>query len=165
MKNFKIEVPDEKVSFILELFKHIEFAKCKSVQSNSDQKPQVSLEDDVVKQASKKLPEGKNDGGLAHLKDLRDTINSLQKSRDTRANYNNNALFRFPHGSDKSAIEVISSDHLTSRLESYYRTNVIKMHFKENQDEPDFNMDAYKVYITLSDNSEMMCGYCDKILL
>ncbi len=160
MANFKIEIPDEKLDFMIELFRHLNFIKFRILSPDSEPaKPSLSNTEQRAQTAYPK-PLSKMD----KLKDLRDTINRLQNGRTNTPTNASTTLFRFPHGTEVSAINISTYNHLISTIENYYRTSVTKLEFIANNESGGYAMDKFTVMVLLRDNTELKAGYCNKDL-
>ncbi|GEM_PF-6385880 len=153
MANFLVEIPDEKLDFVIDLFKNIEFIDYQSVNTEHL--------NSLANEASRK---NKEYDRIAQLAELRNTINTLQSARDQEAVTETGSLFRFPHGSEITAIKLSGLNHLLATIENYYRINVTSLEFVENTDSNSYQMDKYTVNVSLPDGSQLAAGYCNSIL-
>ena len=159
MARFKIEIPDSKLDLILELFNSFSFLKYEAI----DPEPNGS-EDDSIKDALQHPDQQRTSDKLAYLAELRSTINNIQTSRETLNAESKSILFRYPHGTEVGAIKVNNLNHLILTIEQYYRVQIEDIMFKAAASDDGYEMDKYQVYIALSDNSEIIAGYCNKKL-
>ena len=158
MANFKIEIPDEKLNFILELFNQFSFIKYQAESS----KPGASQVKKKFVEAETKLTEEKYAGKMNEIETLRNAIEKIQSRRSGIEADPSLTLFRFPHVTEDRAINISTYDRLISTIENYYRIDVTKLKFIANRD--GYEMDRFIVMISLPDNTELKAGYCNKNL-
>ncbi|MBK3518602.1 hypothetical protein [Carboxylicivirga marina] len=157
MAIFKIEIPDDKKDFIIELFKQLSFLKYHTLNPEN-KKLEKKRENEILlqqKQQQAKLNK------LNQLNGLRNTINSIQSAR---SDSHDSILFRFQHGTEVSALKINTYNHLLTSLERYFRTSVKKFRFEENTNNDTYPMDKYLVYVTLEDDTELKAGFCNNRL-
>ncbi|WP_430811361.1 MULTISPECIES: hypothetical protein [unclassified Carboxylicivirga] len=155
MAKLIVQIPDEKADFIIELFKQLNF-----VQYEIDEPTKVEKNPPKKADEPAEAKEDSLNDRFSQLSELRNTINNLQQGRRQSAEPAPTALFRFPHGTELSAVKITSQHHLLTTIESYFRTNIQKLRFEALTTPDKYPMDKYIVYITLSDNSELKAGYC-----
>jgi len=158
MANFKIEVPEEKLAFVIELFNQFSFIKYQEAEPTEIQTHETGPSDNASHIKASTSTKGDE------LKALRDTINRLQNNRSEAIETDNTALFRFPHGTEEGAVSISTYNHLISTIENYYRTTVTQLKFIPNPEDKHYNMDTFLVMILLSDKTELKAGYCSKNL-
>ncbi|WP_430816941.1 hypothetical protein [Carboxylicivirga sp. RSCT41] len=160
MARFKIEIPDSKLEFILDLFNSFSFLKYEAI----DPEPNWPETGNSKTEEHKQTEQEAESDRLAHLSDLRNTIDSIQHTRENLAAESQSILFRFPHGTEMGAIKVNNLHDLITTIEHYYRVNAKDLSFKANNSSEGYEMDKYQVFISLEDNSEISAGYCNKKL-
>ena len=159
MANFKIDIPDEKLDFVLELFNHFDFIHYQALDcEHSKHKELVS----ALLEENKNLKETVHENrSLNELKELRDTINCLQTGRNGEQTSTSTILFRFPHGTEVAAVNISTHKQLIGTIENYYKTTVTNLSFIINEDDVTYDMDKYIVMITLPDKTQIKAGYCN----
>jgi len=162
MANYKIEIPDEKLDFVLELFNHFTFI---TYQASESEPIAAQMKAKFIEAETNPKPTNQKAANkVDELKALRNTINRLQNGRSDTLTGTSTTLFRFPHGTEVSAINISTYNHLISTIENYYRTNVTSLEFIANINNKGYEMDQFMVMITLRDKTELKAGYCNKNL-
>ncbi|TRX64000.1 hypothetical protein [Carboxylicivirga sp. M1479] len=159
MAIFKIDVPDKKLEFILELFNNIKFLKYQAIEAEptadiSERKKATQELISTLSPSSNGIQQGKS------VNDMDSLMAAIKKVQDKRTAKCENVLFRFPHSTESNAVPISSINHLRTTIESYFRTSITGLSFHRNRDEA-YEMDRFKVIIKLSDESEVKAGYCN----
>lgn len=155
MKSFKLDIPDSRVEFVLDLLQRFEFCKIEGLDSSEE--IEVKLKRNSPRQSSS--DEDK--------KSLQMALERLTQARDK--NLPKICKFRYPTQSLKLSQGELKTytkiKDLKDELAAYFRVVVDDVIFELNKGEKVEYIDTYTVYIQVKDESskktKIMVGYAD----
>ncbi len=176
MKYFKVQIPEDKIDFITELFNSFDFL---SYEEAAPEKRTYLAEDYMKKigllppdkSEPPVVPAPKDKKAEDDRKNLMDAIKNLNAMRESTMTPK--ALFRFPKAdpqdSLRTAREFSTYEELKSYLEDYYRVKVDRLSFNPAGSNKQVSMDEYMVHILIKDEksteeTSILAGYSNNEL-
>ena len=158
MKYFKVQIPEDKIDFIMELFNSFDFLSYEEAPPEK----RTYLAEDYMKKIGllppdksepPVVPKPKDKNTEKDRKNLMDAINSLNAMRESSVA--KKAIFRFPKAdpqdSLRTAKEFSTYEELKLYLEEYYRVKVDRLSFEPVGNNKQVSMDEYMIYIFITD--------------
>lgn len=170
MKTYKVEIPEDRIDFMLSLFQNFKFI---SYKESTDEPPTYIAKGymqnkGLLPKETKPSVEEQLKNKIKGLSGLRDTINRIQESR-TLSESTNEITFRLPGSkNDGKLLKFTSLNDLKLYLENYLRIHVEKIEFTPNKASKQNPNDSYMIKALVKDaNSKLTvipAGFSNQIL-